>query len=99
MKTFTAKSMKTNFTSSFLRILVVYCVSLLFINSGIAQERKLKESDHWPTTSKYPEEALRDYKQLLEKRAVIYNQKKAHQSHIGQRGSETSPVGTCNIIT
>ena len=98
MKTFTAKIMKNNFTSSFFNFLMISLVSLLCINSGMAQERLDKESDYWPTTSKYSAEELQNYMQVLEKRAIIYNQKRAHESH-SQRAAETNPVGTCNVIT
>ena len=90
--------MKNNFTSFFFKLLTICVVSLLFINNGFAQEQYDKESDYWPKTSKLSEKELKDYMEVLKKRANIYNEKKSFSSH-NQRSSEINPVGTCNVIT
>ncbi|WP_418639027.1 DUF7507 domain-containing protein [Winogradskyella sp.] len=90
--------MKNNFTLSFFRLLTISVVSLLFINNGFAQEQFEKESDYWPKTAKLSEVELKNYMEVLKKRAKIYNDNKSFSSY-NQRSSEINPVGTCNVIT
>ena len=80
------------------RIMLKYSFVLLLIVVQSFAFGQTKESDDWPKTSKYSDKELSDYMEILEKRAIIYNQKKIHNGHT-QRAAETNPVGTCNVIT